>query len=347
MYNVHEHEWGENIELLIEYKEREGHCNVPRDHKEEGKKLGLWLKNQRQDKKRVTLDIVKVKQLEDLGIVWDLYEHEWDKTIKILVKYKNREGDYNVPYDHEEDGKKLGRWLSNQRHDKKRGELDTVKEKQLEVLGVVWDLNEYEWDENIQLLMKYKVREGHCNVPYNHTVDGKNLGTWLSRQRQDKKKTGTLDIMKEKQLKELGIVWDVFEHEWDENFQLLIKYKDKEGNCNVPKRHKEDGVNLGNWLGTQRQNKKGGTLDTVKEKQLEDLGIVWDAMEYGWDEFSKLLIKYKGREGHCNVPNSHIEDGANLGIWLSNQKRRKLSEVRQERLREIGVIRENPRTGTK
>merc|ERR1711915_499101 len=36
-----------------------------------------------------------------------------------------------------------------------------------------------------------------------------------------------------------------------------------------------------------------------------------------WDRNYALLIRYKFREGHCNVPHSYKEDGINLGMWVS------------------------------
>ena len=183
-----EYGWDEIFNLLIEYKGRVGHCNVPRFHKVDGKNLGEWLSTQRNEKKRGTLDTVKEKQLEELGMVWDVLEYEWDENIKLLVEYKDREGQFNFSYNHIKDGKNLGNWLNTQRNEKKRGTLDAVKEKQLEELGRVCDVFEYEWDENIKLLMAYKDREGHCNVPQDHKEDGKNLGEWLSSQRKDEKR---------------------------------------------------------------------------------------------------------------------------------------------------------------
>ena len=79
------------------------------------------------------------------------------------------------------------------------------------------------------------------------------------------------------------IVWNIYEHEWDENIKLLRKYKNREGHCNVPKKCKVDGKNLGTWLSDQRYYKKRGTLDTKKEMQLEELGVIWYP-------HSKLLI---------------------------------------------------------
>ena len=264
----------------------------------------------------------------------------------LLEQYKEREGDCDVPRNHKEDGNNLGEWLHTRRMDKKKGRLDAEKEKEMEERGVVWDIYSKQWQDSFTLLVQYKKKVGNCNVPRDHKEDEKNLGSWLNKQRLDKKK-GRLDAKRESGLDEIGVVWDLLSQKWETMFALLLQYKNREGDCNVPYDHEEDGVNLGKWFSRQRRNKKIGVLDTVKEKQLDELGIVWDLYEHGWDESIKLLIEYKDREGHCNVPYTHKEDGANLGKWLRKQKYKKLSEVRQERLREIGVIWDNPRIRTK
>ena len=47
--------------LLLAYKERERHCDVPTKHEEQGAKLGSWLKRQRQAYKHGTLEAGRVK----------------------------------------------------------------------------------------------------------------------------------------------------------------------------------------------------------------------------------------------------------------------------------------------
>ena len=122
--------------------------------------------------------------------------------------------------------------------------------------------------------MKYKDREDHCNAPKRHKEDGENLGGWLSDQRKAKKKE-KLDPRKEKQLEDLGVVWDILNQQWEDYYTLLVKYKDREGDCNVPFRHKEDGENLGNWLNKQRQAMKKDKLDAGRVQRLVEIGDFW------------------------------------------------------------------------
>ena len=124
-----------------------------------------------------------------------------------------------------------------------------------------------------QLLEVYKEREGNCNVPKSHKENGKNLGLWLKRQRQANK-AGKLETSKVERLESVGIVWDVYEQQWETMFQLLEVYKEREGNCNVPDRHKENGKNLGGWVARQREAKKAGKLETSKVERLEAVGLV-------------------------------------------------------------------------
>merc|ERR1712238_102909 len=116
--------------------------------------------------------------------------------------------------------------------------------------------------------MGYEDREGHCNVPSNHKEDGENLGIWLSNQRFLMNK-GKLYTLKQKQLEDVGIVWDFQSHQWENYYNLLVKYKDREGQCNVPKLHKENGENLGVWLDTQRTANKKGKLNADQIKRLD------------------------------------------------------------------------------
>ena len=112
----------------------------------------------------------------------------------------------------------------------------------------------------------------------------------------------------------LGVVLDVYDRQWQDMFTLLAQFKQKEGHCDVPYSHKEDGQNLRQWLGDQRKNKKKGTINATKEKKLEELGVIWDVDDQQWQDFYALLAQFKQREGHCNVPKSHKKKMAKISV---------------------------------
>ena len=179
-----------------------------------------------------------------------------------------------MPDKHEERGAKLGNWLSNQRKLRKKGVMDAERERRLEEVGVTWDVLEAQWDKSFALLVEYREREGDCDVPDRHEERGENLGKWLGRQRKARTK-GAMDAEKERRLEEAGVTWDPLDAQWEKNFALLVEYREREGDCDVPRKHEERGVNLGKWLSRQREARNKGAMDAEKERRLEEAGVRW------------------------------------------------------------------------
>merc|ERR1719469_1133532 len=59
------------------------------------------------------------------------------------------------------------------------------------------------------------------------------------------------------------------EKPFEEMFALLVMYQEREGSCNVPRKHKEEGFRLGYWLNDQSVLKKENTLEANSQKRLE------------------------------------------------------------------------------
>ena len=336
-------QWERTFALLEQFKDREGHCNVPQSYEEDGISLGAWLCTQRMAMKRGKLDESYQRRLEKLGVSWDVLADQWKQNFSLLEQFKEREGHCNVPAFHEEDGVKLGAWLVTQRTAMKQGKLDESYQGRLKELGVSFDPHRDQWERNFALLEQYQTREGDCNVSLAHEENGIMLGKWLSRQRTALKK-GKLDESYQRRLEELGMIWDPLKDQWEQKFSMLEQFKAREGHCNVPFLYEEDGVNLGNWLDTQRMSMKKGKLNKSYQRRLEDLDVCWDVLEYQWERNFALLGQFIEREGHCNVPQSHEEDGIKLGKWLSKQRQarkgnqcRNLSSERIERLNKVGI----------
>ena len=101
------------------------------------------------------------------------------------------------------------------------------------------------WRECYQELKKHKVKEGHCNVPFN-CPENKQLGIWVMNQRtqnrllqEGNKSTMTGD--RNSLLESIGFVWEIGNKEtWMQHFRELKKYATKEGHCNVPYKYPEN-----------------------------------------------------------------------------------------------------------
>jgi hypothetical protein len=195
----------------------------------------------------------------------------------------------------------------------------------LDCLGVSWD----RW---FGLLQRFHTREGHCFVPQRSIEDGLALGTWTNRQRRFKE---LLSLDRINRLTEIGFIWDATTERWENAFSALKDFRKTQGHCRVPVTYKANGLRLGAWVATQRQIKNRITPDHLK--RLNEIGFIWDPFDVQWNEaFSKLLTFHK-REGHCRVPNGHLEEGLKLGSWVGEQRLKKegLTPDRIKRLNEI------------
>eukprot|EP00980_Cylindrotheca_fusiformis_P030907 scaffold25622_cov206-Cylindrotheca_fusiformis.AAC.2 len=333
--------WVYMFYLLMVYKEREGHCEVPYRHEENEWKLGVWLAKQREAYKLGRMSPVDQQRLEEAGVAWDLYTRKWERMFDRLLQFKEREGHCLVPQNQIEDGETLGSWLNKQRRMKQAGKLGSRRMQLLEEAGVAWHVPDVRWNEMFMLLLQYKDRVGHAQVPIRHQEEGQNLGTWLATQ-QKAKRRGALKLDRQDRLEKTGIVWDHrHTQKWESMFDRLLQFQQKEGHCLVPQNHTEDGESLGSWLNKQRLLKRTGKLGSRRVQLLEEAGVTWHVPDIKWNQMFRLLLKYRDREGHTQVPKHHQEEGQNLGTWLATQLEAKrkgaLKLDRQDRLEKAGI----------
>jgi hypothetical protein len=162
--------------------------------------LGAWITTQRQKRTRLTPE--QISRLDALGFIWDPLSEQWEQGFAALVRFHKRQGHCRVTINHEEDGYRLGRWVSKQRD--KQKSLTPKKVQQLEALGFIWDPHLVQWEESFSILKKLRDREGHCRIPNSAKVDGFWLGAWAARQRRAKDELTSDQI---KRLNAIGFIW--------------------------------------------------------------------------------------------------------------------------------------------
>ncbi|MDC0913648.1 helicase associated domain-containing protein, partial [Paracoccaceae bacterium] len=136
--------------------------------------------------------------------------------------------------------------------------------------GFSWDPLTEQWEEGLNKLKQFYKREGHCLVVKTYKEDGYKLGQWVNSLRTKR------DILNPEQIEKLdllGFVWSVHQEAWEEGFNKLLQFHEREGNCLVPAKHIEDGYKLGTWVGKQRDRKD--KLSENRIKKLDALGFVW------------------------------------------------------------------------
>ena len=126
---------------------------------------------------------------------------------------------------------------------------------------------------------------------------------------------------------------------FDSGFSKLLIYKNREGDCFVPRKHQEDGFNLGYWVSNLR--KKGpDNNDNENLQRLDAIGFVWDALNEAWEKGFSHLLQFHESEGSCRVPSSFKRDGFSLGEWVSTQRafKNRLTPDLKQRLSDIGFV---------
>ena len=141
IWDLNEHLWQEKFNQLLAFKEKHGHCNVPQKYTE-NKALGSWVCGQRErkrgKKKRASpITQHQIQRLEEIGFIWNVHEHEWEKNFKQLVSIKKENGLAVIK--HYGGNRKIQDWVHSQRRLKREGKLPRDKVDRLDAIGIVWD----------------------------------------------------------------------------------------------------------------------------------------------------------------------------------------------------------------
>jgi hypothetical protein len=224
--------------------------------------LGQWCSEQRRLYGRGELSDECVERLKVLpGWEWDRHDADWEFMFTLLQRFVAREGTALVPREHLEEGKPLGRWVRKQRDVYKGvhggGRLRERQWKRLVALpGWTWGPGPEKWERGYRALVVFQRREGHIKVPAGHIENGVNLDAWIDRQRQHYRMR-RVQRQGDHVARLVGIPgwkWsESFGVRWDRHYATLVKFVEREGHANVPTKHVEEGVMLGQWVGNQRQ----------------------------------------------------------------------------------------------
>jgi hypothetical protein len=257
--------WEDAFAALVKFKERQGHCRVPQRHFEGDYNLGRWVSFQRAFFDQMAAE--RKKRLDEVGFVWDPFGLDWEDGFIALAKFKEREGQCRVPGTHIEGDYKLGTWVSNQRADANKMPPD--RKKRLDQLGFVWDASTANWEDAFVALVKFKERQGHCRVPVHHIENDYKLGQWVNKQRAA---AGKMLPERRRRLDGAGFVWDPVGADWESGFAALVKFKQREGHCRVPRSYMEGDYNLGQWVKHQRALRRKMIVE--RRKKLDELGFL-------------------------------------------------------------------------
>ena len=125
--------WEDDYARLKAYHAKNGHCLVPA-RGATNCNLWMWVSHQRHCYKVGHIDKEKVRRLNELGFVWDVFQWRWERRFNELKAFKKRFGHCRVPAKAWVENPELGLWLSNQRNRWER--LSAEQQARLGKLGV-------------------------------------------------------------------------------------------------------------------------------------------------------------------------------------------------------------------
>ena len=360
--------WDSKIAELTEFKNQNQHVLVSKCFP--NTKLYRWVRELRQQYKACNngaptrLDQTKIKQLDDLGFVWDTAEAEWNEKIKLLKEfrqYQNLEHDWEkviVPYFFkptsvdvsEIQAKKLrilARWSRSIRDvlskDEPSTELWKRRVHELKKLGFIWNKQERQWwKQYYSLKEQYNViasrrGEHEKSKPIEDRVLGPSLALWCNQQRY------LYQTWKEAQAPESGGIPLFTKEHYNAlsslrhfSFELDVKY----GIHNTMSPNKDE-------QGEPHKRKSPAKRRSRKRSR---------------DEQFQALLEFKERFGHTFVPQEYVHlpskdtehsekvriSSWKLGYWVMNQRKeyRKmmngqataLKQEDVEKLKSIGFV---------
>jgi hypothetical protein len=167
------------------------------------------------------------------------------------------------------------------------------------------------WDEWFGVLLRFKAREGHCNVPARHIEAEYRLGSWVNLQRTSLHR---ISEKRRSRLDAIGFVWDARDDAWDEGLAALAAFKKREGHCDVQQTHFEGTFNLGQWVSLQRARKE--LMFAERKRRLDEIGFIWNALDSGWEDGFAQLMAFKA-QGHSHRRNDNPWD---LGRYAAQEQ---------------------------
>ena len=262
VWDQFEQEWQENYRHLKQYADANGNTSVAHDHP----MLGNWISLQRTVRKTGKLSSKRIQLLDEIGFIWDQRDYEWQEKYALVKQYLDENGDAKIPARHPT----LGKWISTQRYEKKKGQLTDERIQLLDAIGIIWDPLDQEWREKYQELQQFIDKNPNDKVSAKHP----SLGAWVSKQRTAKR-NGKLSDEYTQLLDNVAFAWNPLEEErqkWQEQYEQLKQYFDENNHLRVPRGHPI----LGYWVSTQRRRRKKGTLSEEQIELLDKLGFIWD-----------------------------------------------------------------------
>ena len=274
---------------------------------------------------------------ENFVITQGKRELHWKYMCALYAEFKQKY-DREPKQKEQYKGINLGAWVILQRQKAKSGVLSKSRREMLLSAGFNFNPLDKQWQEMFELYVEFK-QMFHREPKQQEQYKDKNLGSWVTVQRQKAKK-GVLSEERKDMLLSVGFVFDAKDDKWEKMYPLYVEFKEEfHREPKIDEIYK--GENLGVWVSNQRRADKNDACSKIRKNQLGDKEPESLGLQYRLKRMIKLYLAFK--EMYKREPKSNeVYQGVNLGRWLKDQKSRakkgELSAKRQEQLIDAGVV---------
>lgn len=198
-WNVLSDQWERNYLEAAMYYRQHGNLLVPARYvTESGIKLGYWIAHLRQDKRdnKEYLTKEQIDRLNLIGMAWDADEERWRIGYEAALHYSRAKGNLDVPFSYETpDGFRLGLWIQLKRRQYNKGTLSNTQVRDLERIGMRWDVHAERWQEFYEEAQAYFAANGNLKVPRAYkTANGHDLCQWVRRMKREQDRLNEAQI---------------------------------------------------------------------------------------------------------------------------------------------------------
>ena len=237
--------WQNGFEVAKKYHETYGNLMVSRKYVDpDGYPLGQWILKTRQQKLNGRLKEERIAQLDEIDMVWSVFDAKWEKAYALAAVYYEENGNLNIPRSYvTAAGERLGQWVASQQWAYPKGKLTDEQVERLNRIGMYWgNRNDRQWNEGYQEAKRYFDAHGDLNVPAEYvSPGGYNLGNWVKRQRyarlNPEKSCAVLTEERIAKLDTIGMRWEKVDSR-SHRLELAQGSKRKSENLNVSANHK-------------------------------------------------------------------------------------------------------------
>lgn len=150
--------WQHGFEVAKKYHDTYGNLMVAGKYvAPDGYPLGQWIIKTRQQKLNGRLKEERIAQLDEIGMVWSVFDAKWEKAYALAAAYYEENGNLNIPRSYvTASGERLGLWLASQQWSYPKGKLSDEQVERLNRIGMYWgNRNDRQWNEGYQEAKRY------------------------------------------------------------------------------------------------------------------------------------------------------------------------------------------------